>query len=182
MKKYITIFCVFMMLSSVSISYAQGIKNCKENIGNIIKSLDLVETSIPFVPPEEAAYLEKEFNAWFKEAQKSKSSNATGRRYRALTARPHFYAWELHDDFAIAKNDLQALKRLTPEASLKRKIELASFIPYKLSNARNAWDEYSVYKEKDLTYEQEFRGSLNMGLIASEFGEYLRCLSQYIPE
>ena len=171
-------FAVFVPIIAAS-APAVAAKSCDDNpSGNpkdALRLLDKVEAFVPFVPPEEAAYLEKEETA--------ASEIHSSQRFGALVSRPYYYARKLHIEFAIARDRLKELNGLPEIGGIKIRIFMASNLPFALSNVRSSWDDYywndrshpiSVNNVRVLTED--------MMALAGMPGFYIWCLADSMDE
>jgi hypothetical protein len=150
---------------------------CNYHIDKIINHLQDVEKTVPFVPPEEDEYLSKEFKAIFGDVSSSSHKNQST-RFNVLQTRPYYFSWYLHNDFDKANESLKALKKLSPKTSIKVQIQTAAYIPYALSNARDAWDKYSDNTNMDFAQARD--GAYAMTAVGGVFAAYLKCLAAQI--
>jgi hypothetical protein len=140
-----------------------------------LRVLDEVEALVPFVPPEQAAYFEKELGAAFKVHSTE--------RIGTLTLRPFYYACALHRDFANARDLLKEVDGVSEIAGIKLRIQIASRLPFDMSNARSAWEDYLWSPPAHtLTDEQVERGSGEMTKLTGLPGFYISCLAGLIEE
>ena len=180
-KKYLNLalpyFVILVLFLASQHAYAENTEiNCDKNIVSIIKSLEDIETSIPYAPPEEEEYLNKEFQAWL-ESVKNGHNKISSDRYNTLTKRPYYYAWQLHNEFKKAKESLRRVLDLPTGANLKTRLRAIPLIPMNLSNARVIWEEYYTNRTSLLTGKQATDSSAKHIKILGEFGMHLQCLS-----
>lgn len=148
-------------------------KSCNDdpsgNPHEALQLLDEVEAFVPFVPPEDASYFDKEEGA----AVAVNSSQ----RLNALAQRPHYFAWKLHIAFTEARDILKQVGAIPETGDIKWRIRMASRIPFRLSNARSAWDDY-VWTDYSHTLvpEQVGRGTEDMTKLAGLPQFYIWCL------
>lgn len=98
-----------------------------------LESLNDLEKLVPLVPPDEAAYLQKE--------EKASLSAQSAARFNMLIARPFYYPHKVHVAFADAKQKLESIASLPPDASPKWRIRVTAAAPVAVFNAQEAWDE-----------------------------------------
>ena len=79
------------------------------SIDQIKRQIDYAYISIPQIPPEDARYFDKEFDA----ANKVLDPDARGRRLRALEARRLYQAWWLHKQIEDLREAVKNI--LTPK-------------------------------------------------------------------
>ena len=162
---------------AVSPPQAFAMKSCdNEPAGNpkqALRTLDELEAFVPFVPPEEAAYFEKETGAAFQ--------IMSAQRLQKLAQRPYYYAWKLHNAFDLARSYLKESNNLPEIVGVKMRIQFASRLPTHLSNASSAWDEF-VWSRNLLTSEQAMQGSEKMAYLVAASGFYIWCLADLIVD
>ena len=139
----------------------------------MLRVLDNIEPYVPFVPPEEVTYLDKEYAAAFK----------TGSLHRlgALTQRPYYYAWQLHIQFANARALIKEIDDIPEIVGIKMRIQMASRLPFQMANARSAWDDY-VWNTNALTPEQIRHGAEEMTRLSGLPDFYIWCLADLIDQ
>jgi hypothetical protein len=148
---------------------------CDKYLAEMSTDLDTLEALVPNVPSDEASYLEKEYSA----AINVKAVI----RIAAVEQRPFFPAWNLHNAFDSAREELKLSQQINGDKNLKLKIEMASYIPYRMANAKIAWDKFGdADNGKILTLQQIGRGAEKSGLLIGTPGLYIWCLASFIPE
>lgn len=154
-------------------------KSCDDNpTGNpkaALRLLDKVEAFVPFVPPEEAAYLEKE--------EEAASEVHSPQRFGALVNRPYYYARKLHIEFASARDLLNEIDGLPEIVGVKMKMFRASRLPFLFSNVRSAWDDY-YWNDRSHTIGVNSVKFLteDMIILASMPGFYIWCLAEAMDD
>ena len=137
--------------------------------------MDKVEAFVPFVPPEEAAYLEKE------EAAASEAHSS--QRFGALVSRPYYYAHKLHIEFASARDLLKEIDGVPEIVGIKMRVLIASRLPFQLSNVRSSWDDYYWNDRGHTIHVNDVRVLTEYVVtLASIPGFYIWCLADTIDE
>ncbi len=127
------------------------------------------------MPPDEASYLEKEYSA----AINMKASM----RIHAVEQRPFFPAWNLHNAFDAAREQLKESQGVNAASNLKLKIEMASLIPYTMKDAKIAWDKFDdADNGKTLTLEQIRQSAEVSERMIGVPGFYIWCLASFIQD
>jgi hypothetical protein len=110
--------------------------------------LDTLEALVPNAPPEEESYLKKEYSAAI--------ISRSGSRIYDIEHLPRFPAWNVHNTFHSARNQL-AGNRPIVGSSPKFRILLAAPIPHSMADAKIAWDKFQDADDgKLLTPQQIF--------------------------
>jgi hypothetical protein len=171
-------FAVFVPIVAAS-APALAAKSCDDNpSGNpkdALRLMDKVEAFVPFVPPEEATYLEKE------EAAASEAHSS--QRFGALVGRPYYYAHKLHIEFASARDLLKEIDGVPEIVGIKMRILIASRLPFQFSNVRSSWDAY-YWNDRSHTISVNDVRVLTEDVIALAGmpGFYIWCLAYTIDE
>jgi hypothetical protein len=78
---------------------AKTADECGKYLTEICKDLNTLEALVPNVPPEEASYIEKEYGAAI--------ASGTGKRIYDIEHRLFFAAWNLHNAFNDARENVK---------------------------------------------------------------------------
>lgn len=152
----------------------KSVHACDKSLVDTLSTLDQLEALVPLVPPEESNYLSQE--TW------SATMAMSGPRLNAVMSRSYYYAWNLHTEFANAREKLQESQN-PASVSLKERIQLASLIPRAVFNASKAWDDYDrADNGKILTARQRDAGAYRMGIATGAPGLYIWCLANLLEE
>ena len=149
---------------------------------DIVQKLDANEMWVPTVPPEEAAYIEKEQKAVSAILSVRGLDRDTARRaverLNKLEARPSYLALVVHRDFADARNGLNYLKlannklETSTDKSLELQISVLLFrILYK---AAHSWTFYAIKNFPGYTVNAE--GLNDIQSIMIDLSDYVQCL------
>ena len=154
----------------------KSIYECRKYLIEMKEHLDTLESFVPNVPPDEAVYLDKEDSA----AIKAESN----KRIFDVEHRPYFTAWELHNSFDIARTEIELNEEgLVPKQDPKFAIQMASRIPYHVTEVRIVWNNFdNADKGKILTNSQVVEGIRHSIKISGLPGDYIYCLASFIPE
>lgn len=148
---------------------------------NILNDLNQVETLVPTVPPEEAAYLEKETKA----AMEAQAEH----RFNAAAARPYYLAWQIHNEFARARASLDSLKLNelssvdgsapaynvgTVKEEISRSLSLFADLQA-VSVAWHQFAEHMAWQPEQRTLVENSFYYMNGGIV-EELREYIDCL------
>jgi hypothetical protein len=146
---------------------------CGKHLTEMSNDLDTLEALVPNVPPDEASYLEKEYSAAIK--------SGAGKRIYDTEHRLLFPAWNLHNAFTDAR---EALKLSQPiNLDLKIKMQMASRIPYRMANAKIAWNEFEhADNGRILTLQQIRLGAEKSEHTIGAPGLYIACLAGFIQQ
>lgn len=141
-----------------------------EEIHEALKTLDHLQRIVPHVPPDEAAYMQKEEGA-------SLSARSEA-RFNALIARRFYYPHKLHLAFENAKNKLEKIASLPRDASIKRRIQVTAAVPTALFDAKRAWDKYVIVDNGKIVDPKEI-GPASFRLTRAVYApeSYIMCLA-----
>lgn len=143
----------------------------RKQLQTALESLERYEKLVPYVPPDEAAYLKRE-----KEASISANSAP---RFNALTTRPSYYPYQLHMAFDTAKENLEDIEKLPLDSSIERRIEVTAKAPSSLCAAKAAWDDYvRMDGGTNLHSQQVTAAAFWLAIAISAPGQYISCLAQ----
>jgi hypothetical protein len=146
---------------------------CSKYITEMFKDLDNLEALVPNVPPEEASYIEKEYSA--------ATASGAGKRIDDIEHRLFFPAWNLHNSFNDAREQLKLSRPIGSD--VKFTIQMASRIPYRMANAKIAWDKFdSADGGKILTLQQIRLGAEKSEHMIGAAGLYIGCLASFIQD
>jgi hypothetical protein len=146
---------------------------CGKYLAEMSNDLDTLEALVPNVSPEESSYIEKEYSAAI--------TAGAGKRIYDIEHRPLFPAWNLHNAFDDAR---EQLKLSRPAAlTLKFKIQMASRIPYRMANAKVAWEKFDNADGGEILTLQQTRldAEKSEHLIGAP-GLYIWCLASFIQD
>lgn len=137
------------------------------------KDLDTLELLVPNVPPEEVSYIEKEYPAAI--------ASGAGKRIYDVEHRPFFPAWNLHNAFNDAREQLKLSRPIGSD--VKFTIQMAARVPYRMANAKIAWDKFdSADGGKILTLQQVRLGAEKSEHMIGAPGLYIGCLANFIQQ
>jgi hypothetical protein len=147
--------------------------DCGKYLAEMSKDLDTLELLVPNVPPEEASYIEKEYPAAI--------ASGAGKRIYDVEHRPFFPAWNLHNAFNDAREQLKLSRPIGSD--VKFTIQMASRVPYRMANAKIAWDKFdSADGGKILTLQQVRLGAEKSEHMIGAPGLYIGCLANFIQQ
>jgi hypothetical protein len=146
--------------------------DCGKYLKEMKENLEALEVLVPTVPPDEAAYLDKEDSA----AVKAKSNE----RIYEVEHRPYYTAWNFHNVAEDARGEIERQSESATLDDLKFKIEMASRLPYRMTEARIAWIDFAWidFDNADLTLKQSGEGGMRSVLISELPGQYIWCLAR----
>jgi hypothetical protein len=101
---------------------------CTKYLDEMESDLNTLENLVPNVPPEEASYLEKEYSAAIQ--------SLSGQRIYGVEQRSFFAAWNLHNAFDEAREQLKLSRPSVSVLHLKMKIQMASLIPWPMTKSK----------------------------------------------
>ena len=166
---------ITMLLATAlpSLSFSQAAKTadeCDRYTVEMAKDLDTLEVLVPNVSPDEATFLEKEYSTAIR--------LGSGKRIYDVENRATFLARNLHNAFKDARENV---KLSQPAAlTLKMKIQMAARIPYRMANAKIAWDRFSDDDNgKILTLQQVRLGAGKSEHMIGAPGLYILCLATF---
>jgi len=149
--------------------------DCGKYLKEMKENLDALEVLVPNVPPDEAAYLDKEDSA----AVKAKSN----KRIYDVEHRPYYAAWNFHNVAEDARGEIERQSVIPTLHDLKFAIEMASGIPYRMTEARIAWNDFdNADNGHVLTPKQIGEGAMRSGVMSGLPGQYIWCLASFIDE
>jgi hypothetical protein len=173
---FITIIAISLPAVAASSTLEKAL--CAKSSDNIQATLDNINMTdgwIELVPPDEAAFFSKEYKAALDDVEDG------GRRYSLVVTRPYFHAWQLHESFAKARRQVEAVQRqMTGKETLKNKIMWAVLASHLVSDARLAYHEFitaeNIHSQKMLDSDAV--------LAAAESGinMYLNCLIEKLDD
>ena len=147
--------------------------DCGKYLKEMKANLDALEVLVPNVPPDEAAYLDKEDLA----AVKAKSNE----RIYEVEHRPYYTAWQFHNVVEDARGEIERQSAIPALHDLKFAIEMASRIPLRMTEARIAWNDFdNADNGHVLTAKQIGEGAMRSGVMSGLPGEYIWCLASFI--
>jgi hypothetical protein len=150
-------------------------KECGKYLTEMSETLDTLEALVPNVPPEEASYLGKEDSAAIQ--------THSGKRIYDVERRPLYPAWQLHNEFYAARQELKTSQTALSHIDLKFAIENASRIPHVMGNAKIAWNAfYNADNGRDLTLQQVRLGAEKSEYLLGAPGLYIWCLASFLPD
>ena len=136
--------------------------------------LSSIDDIVPQTPPEEAAYLEKEYAASLKVNDL--------RRISVVISRPYFHAWQLRDAIESARLYLEKDKALPSSASPKEHIQAIADADSKLANVRAYWDDYQRSAlANNLPNDVVGSASADAVMLTGEVGNYVWCWADKLP-
>jgi hypothetical protein len=172
------IIAMLLAMAAPSLAFSKDEKTpdeCNKYLTEMSNDLDTLEALVPNVPPDEASYLEKEYST-------AVDVMASVRIY-AVEHRPLFPAWNLHNAFHIAREELKLHEPIPADHNLKFEIEMASRIPWRMADAKIAWDKFDEADDgKILTPRQIGLGAEKSEELIGTPGTYIWCLASFIPE
>jgi hypothetical protein len=178
MKNKVCVAAVICLALSPCPSVARedaSLDNCKSHLKEMKRDLDAIATLVPNVPPDEEAYLAKEY------ADASRANS--GARLFAVEKRPYYTAWQFHDAVANALNQIDINNGVDPQQNLKLAGQMASRIPIKISELREEWNDFAAHTDnRELTLEQVGEGAKLSYKLSDALGHYIWCLGSFNPE
>ena len=149
--------------------------DCVKYLKEMKENLDALEVLVPNVPPDEAAYLDKEDSA----AVKAKSN----KRIYDVEHRPYYAAWNFHNVAEDARGEIERQSVIPTLHDLKFAIEMASGIPYRMTEAIIAWNDFdNADNGHVLTPKQIGEGAMRSGVMSGLPGQYIWSLASFIDE
>lgn len=179
----LAVFALLLAMAAPPLAFSKDGKtaeDCNKYLTTMSKDLDTLEALVPNVPPDEASYIGKEYSAAIEASLAvTDDQGKAGIRIYKVEHRPFFPAWNLHNAFDDARQELK-LSQQSIHTDLIFQIKMASRIPYKMANAKITWNEFENADENGehiLAPKQVGLGSeISEGLIGTP-GLYIWCLA-----